>query len=308
MRPSNRRIPRAAPPRDVLEVHAEEAGEEAPPPVAPEPPSPRASRAVSLARSALGAAMAITVSTGVAWAARRYVMTSPRFALREVVVDDPVASRAAGAPAVHGQNGARPRTRAVLLSEAGIAMGENVFSIDLDRAKKKLLEDPWIADVTLARRLPATVLLHVEEREAAAIVALGDSYLVTRDGRVFKRVELGDPSDLPVITGIDPARVSTDREGVARTVVRALDLAADYRQSPLGARLSLEEIHTGEAESMTLVVGRGAITLRLGGPPFRRKLDRAARVITELERRGEKPDTILLDNDARPERVVARVK
>ncbi len=49
-------------------------------------------------------------------------------------------------------------------------------------------------------------------------------------------------------------------------------------------------------------------TLVLGGPPFRKKLEQAARVATELDHRGQKPDAILLDNDARPERVVARVR
>ena len=46
----------------------------------------------------------------------------------------------------------------------------------------------------------------------------------------------------------------------------------------------------------------------LGGPPFRRKLEQAARVVAELDRRGAKAETIMLDNDARPERVVVRMR
>ena len=59
---------------------------------------------------------------------------------------------------------------------------------------------------------------------------------------------------------------------------------------------------------VTLVVGKAATQLVLGGPPYRRKLDEAARVVLEIERRGNKADAIFLDNDARPNRVVARVK
>ena len=58
----------------------------------------------------------------------------------------------------------------------------------------------------------------------------------------------------------------------------------------------------------TLVVGRSATELVLGGPPFRRKLEQAARVVAELEKRGAKADTIMLDNDPRPERVVVRMR
>ena len=57
-----------------------------------------------------------------------------------------------------------------------------------------------------------------------------------------------------------------------------------------------------------IVVGRGAMQLVLGGPPFRRKLDQAARVVAELDKRGAKADSIMLDNDTRPERVVVRMR
>ena len=57
---------------------------------------------------------------------------------------------------------------------------------------------------------------------------------------------------------------------------------------------------------MTLVVGKNAVALHMGAPPYRRKLEQAIRVIAELDRRGAKPDSIMLDNEARPDRVVVR--
>jgi cell division protein FtsQ len=67
-------------------------------------------------------------------------------------------------------------------------------------------------------------------------------------------------------------------------------------------------VHVQEAGRFALVVGKGAIAMQLGAPPFHRKLDEAARVVAELERRGTKADEILLDNEAHPERVVVRVR
>jgi len=243
-------------------------------------------------RTAAGFALVATVSLAVAWGSRRYLMTSPRFSLEQVVM-----------------SGQKTRTKDALLARAGIKMGENVFSIDLDAARAKMLGDPYVKNAVLSRRLPDTIAIDIEERVPAAVVSLGsDAFLVTRDGETFKHLELGDPPDLPVITGLQPELAETDRDAFADAVRRALDVAVDYQQSSLGPKMPLEEIHFEPGDGISLEVGSPVTTLVLGGPPFRRKLDQAARVVSELERRGQKPDAVLLDNDARPERVVARVR
>jgi cell division protein FtsQ len=291
--PSNRRVSRPKLPPEMSQLEADapsdhelatDADASAKP---PKPPS----RLLVIARAVAGAALVVAVSISVAWAARHYVMTTPRFAVREI--------------AVTGQS---RRSVDDIATEAGIARGANVFTVDLDGARAKLLADPWISEAFLARRLPGTIFVQVTEREAAAIVALGDSYLATREGEIFKRLEPGDPADSPIITGLTPDAVAEDREGVARSIRRALDLAADYESSPLGTRAPLQEIHYSSDGAITIIVGKSALALNLGDPPFRKKLEQAARVLTELDRRGAKPDAIMLDNEARPERVVVRVR
>jgi len=205
-------------------------------------------------------------------------------------------------------NGAKRRTADEVETEAGIARGQNVFTVDLDRVRARLLNDPWIAEATLGRRLPGTILVQITEREAGAIVALTDSYLASRDGEIFKRLEPSDPTDLPIITGITSDQVAEDRDGVTAMIRRAQDLASDYEHGPLADRAPLEEIHLGREGSVSLVVGKDGVGIALGGPPFRRKLDEAARVFSELDRRGAKADTIMIDNEARPDRVVVRMR
>ena len=248
--PTNRRVSRPQLPPDIQELEdrrsslppfdegsIDEASLAPPPPKAP-------SRALTIARTVLGVALVIGVSGTVAWAARRYVMTTPRFAVSDIAV-----------------TGGSRRTADDIAAEAGIARGANVFTVDLDRARAKLLADPWISEATLARRLPGTILVQVTERDAGAIVALGDSYLSTRDGDVFKRLEPGDPSDLPIITGLAEGSIADDREAIARSIRRALDLASDYEHGPLATRAPLQEIHYGEAGAITLIVGKSALAL-----------------------------------------------
>lgn len=279
----NRKLAKVALP-DVLDdqpIREEE-------PDAPRPPP----RWLATLRTIAGFVLVASVSLGVAWGARRYLMTSPRFSLEQVVM-----------------SGQKTRTKDALLARANVKMGQNVLSIDLDGAKNKMLGDPYVKSATLARRLPDTILVDIEERVPAAMVALGDALLlVTRDGDAFKRVEVGDPTDLPVITGLAPELADTDREGFADKIRRALDVAVDYQQSTLATKMPLQEIHFEAGTGISLGVGSPVTSLVLGGPPFRRKLEQASRVALELERRGQKADAILLDNDARPERVVARVR
>ena len=250
------------------------------------------SRFLKIARTALGIALVVGIGGGVAWGARRYVKTSPRFAVNEI-----------------STTGGKHRSPDELAAIAGIAKGQNVFSVDLDRAKTRLLADPWIESAQLSRQLPATIFLRVVEREAAGLVATQDgSYLVTRDGSIIKRIEPGDPTDLVIVTGLTVQQIVDDREGSARTVKRSLELAGDYASSPLAQRSTLEEVHVEPSGELTLVVGKNGVVLRMGQAPYRKKLDQAMRVVAELDRRGAKPDTIMLDDEARENRVVVRIR
>ena len=290
MKAPNRRVARPKLPADLVEAIGIELPPEPEPEIADPPPTP-ASRVAAIARAAVGFALVVGLSVTAALAVRRYVTTTPRFAVREINV-----------------SGNARRTPDDVATQAGIAKGQNVFSLDLERARARLLADPWIREASIARRLPSTITVQVTERDAAAIVALGDSYLASRDGDVFKRLEPGDPTDLPVVTGLTPDAVADDRERAIRSIRRALDLAAEYERSSLAARAPLEEVHIAEGEALTLFVGKSAIALQLGVAPFHQKLEEAAKVLGELDRRGAKADAIMLDSEAHPERVVARVR
>ena len=269
-----------------------------PPPVSgdvvPEQPKKPAgeSRVLRVLRAVVGVVMVIAIGSGVVWGARHYVRTSPRFAVNEIIT-----------------SGGKRRGPEDIASIAGIAKGQNVFSIDLDVARRRLSADPWIESAELTRQLPGTISIRVVEREAAGVVAMAEgTYLVTRDGLVIKRIETSDPLDFHVVTGLPLKTLVEDREGATRTIRQALDLAYDYDRSPLAQRSPLQEVHVEPNGDMTLVVGKSGVTLRMGSGPYRKKLDQAARIVGELDRRGAKPETIMLDDEARPDRVVVRMR
>jgi cell division protein FtsQ len=284
MTPQNRRIPKTE------QLDSAPLNEDGTPPREPGPLA-RSSRVATFLRTLAGGALIVSLSGTLAWAVRRHIVQSPRFAVTDIVV-----------------RGQRQRSADALLEEAGLSKGVNVFTVDLDRARALLLSDPWISEAMLGRRLPGTLWVQVTERELGALVALRQTYLVSREGVIFKRFELGDPTDLPLVTGIDPNSVAEDREGAQATLRRALDLASDYGRTALGQRALLQEIHVTADGGFTLMVGKETFSLALGAPPFRKKLEEAGRVTAELDRRGTRAQAIMLDDEARPERVVVRTR
>jgi len=258
-----------------------------------EPPEPRGrwSGVLSVAGTVFGVILVCAISTGVAWVGRRYLLRSQRFSITEVEV--------------HGEE---HRDGAAIAAESGLTVGANIFSVDLDVARARLLGDPWIAEATVVRRLPGTLVVSVSERKPAALVALGDTFLATDDGTPFERMEPGDAIDLPLVTGVEPAALAQDRAGAVRTIRRAIELAAEFDHGPLAKRFPLQEIHVSPEGTFAIVAGHMATELVLGGPPFRRKLEQAARIVTELDRRGAKAEALLMDNDSRPDRVVVRMR
>ncbi len=263
-----------------------------PPPKAGGKPARRLGRVGRTLQLVAGVAIVLSASVGVAWGARRYVMQSPRFAVRTITVD-----------------GNHRRAPATIASEANLAVGQNIFAIDLAQAGALVTQDPWVEAATVTRKLPSTVSIVVVEREAAALAAIaGEVYLVTRDGDPFKKVVGDDPSDLPVVTGILPAQIANDRKGVVLAIRRALDVAEEIERAGISKRYPVEELHLEKDGSLVVTIGREGIALSLGQPPYRDKIEEGARILNEVARRKANASVIFLDNDAHPERVVVRMR
>jgi cell division protein FtsQ len=260
-----------------------------PPGAAPKRFEGRVSRGLQLVA---GAAVVVAASISVAWGARRYVTTSPRFAVRTVLVE-----------------GERRRSAGAVADAAGVAVGKNIFALDLAHAGQLLAQDPWIERATVTRKLPSTVAISVVEREAyAAAVINGELYLATRDGDLFKKLGEDDPSDLPVVTGITAEQIARDRAGVVLAVKRVLDVVEDFERTGIAKRYPVEELHLEKDGVLTVTIGKEAIALHLGMPPYRDKIEQASRVLNEVARRKANAQVIFLDNDAHPERVVVRMR
>jgi cell division protein FtsQ len=258
----------------------------------PPQPSRLAGSWLARFRLATGIIVVLTASVLVAWGLRRYLQSSPRFAIRTVQVAGNVR-----------------RTAHQLAQRAGAEVGKNIFAVDLQIAKQTVETDEWVEHATVSRDLPSTIRIEVTEREPRALALLGGRlFLVDGKGSPFKALKSGDPSDLPVVTGLDPEQVTRDREGATQRMRRVVDLLGDLERVGIARRYPVQEVHLEPDDSAVVTIGSDAILLQLGRPPYRAKVEKADRILLEVARRKAKPDVIFLDDDAHPERVVVRMR
>jgi cell division protein FtsQ len=239
-----------------------------------------------------GIIVVISASVLVAWGLRRYLRSSPRFALRTIVVD-----------------GVQRLTPHYVAKRGGLEAGLNIFTVDVDAAAAAIEADPWIEKASVAKDLPDTVTVTITEREARALATVaGQLYLVDSSGEIFKELREGDPVDMPVISGVTGDEIAKDREGVRRRMRRALDVVADLERAEIAERHPIQEVAVAPDLSTTVTIGRDGITLVFGPPPYRAKIAKAARILEELRYRKLSSAVLFLDNRAHPERVVVRMK
>jgi cell division protein FtsQ len=77
-----------------------------------------------------------------------------------------------------------------IIKLAGAKTGENLFKASLSQMKDKLLDDPYIKNARLRRKLPAEVAITVDERKEAAAVAYGSKYIIIDgEGMVLRKAD-----------------------------------------------------------------------------------------------------------------------
>jgi cell division protein FtsQ len=245
---------------------------------------------------------------GVAWRALVVVAVALGAVATGRIVERHVRSAKAFATASIEVEGAARLEHDEVMRAAGLALGQNVFEVSPEEARARLLQHAWVASAEVKRKLPASYRIQIVERQPVALLALDALYLVAEDGTAFKKVEEGDPVDLPVITGLDKVGAGSDRALSNSVLLSAVALLHDYREVGLFRREPIAEIHVEPDAGLSLYVGDDAMHVRLGARPYRQKLRRLRGVLDRLEKRHDDASYVYLDNQRRPDRVTVRLR
>jgi hypothetical protein len=198
----------------------------------------------------------------------------------------------------------------------GLAVGTNIFSVDLAAATRAMEEVPWVRHVRIARDLPDVVRVDVQEYEPAAAVQADGLLAVSRDGVVIRGASSVERLGLQVLTGFD--REALESGGEQQALLLALAILDGYREHKMNDRAPLDGLHvdwsSGEP-TWTAFLGDEAVTVTLGviaqsdlKKTLPDALERLRRVWDDIERRGARPRRIDVGNRQRPEWVAARLE
>jgi cell division septal protein FtsQ len=189
-----------------------------------------------------------------------------------------------------------------ILELAGLSGQRNIFALDTDVMRRRLMADAWIIEAHVDLELPRTVSIEVTERESAGWLYSGRLFQVDTDGLIIQEGQASE-IDGPLITGIEPVwpgDLATAAGDESRTVqldrVRtALDIAHWYRSQGLPRFDDLTEIHFDELVGFSLLTAEHGMEVRLGHDRFLERLERLRDVLRTLENRELGGRYVLLD-------------
>lgn len=181
-------------------------------------------------------------------------------------------------------------SESIVLDQAGIHKGDNIFAVNLSVARQRLLAYPWIDQADVIRDIPDGIRITIVEHKLLAIVDLGKRYLMNTNGKIFKHLS-GETDAVPVITGFSPEDIHVAgrhpmklETNPHKAVMNIVKLA----QRP-GGRISLtqiKEILVDREIGLTLQTDGPFKQIKLGYGKYEEKLDRMVEVSKFLEQKA----------------------
>lgn len=93
----------------------------------------------------------------------------------------------------------------------GVPMGSPIFSVDLAELRDRIAMIGWVKSVSVARRLPNRLEIHLVEREPAALWQNdGVMTLIDREGHPITSLDLGAYAHLPHVVGQGAQKAAAD--------------------------------------------------------------------------------------------------
>jgi cell division protein FtsQ len=183
-------------------------------------------------------------------------------------------------------DGLRYLARDHVLQVAGLSAGQDLFRVDLARARQALLLEPRIGDVRLERSWPRGIAMHVQERTPVLLVDHGVPWEIDSAGVLLPPLAAGVEADVPLVAGPHferwppGARLRTAEVDRALAWIRALS----DRDLQLGGQLS--EVDVSDPRTTGLTLMSGTRVLSAAWPPDRRTLSALRVVLADLKQRG----------------------
>ena len=194
-------------------------------------------------------------------------------------------------------------SRETILHTAGIAEGENIFSIDLPKVQEKLASLPQVEDSRIQRILPNKLVISIQERRPVAWVVPADTnngsfnfesaYLVDRRGILLKTKSLApEYLGLPLIIGVDTSNCQAGQPLEQDEVKSALDLIRASAEI-LQGRLQIQSIDVSKGYCL-VVTDKQRASITFSTDEIESQLHRLETVLSYCDKNNRELQTVNL--------------
>ncbi len=98
-------------------------------------------------------------------------------------------------------NGNNVVSEEIILNLSGISSDKNIFRYKLKDVEKSVLENPYVKNILIKRKLPNTLIVEVVEKEIGAVLKSGEKYCyIDREGNLIETIENIKDKNLNYIT------------------------------------------------------------------------------------------------------------
>jgi cell division protein FtsQ len=116
-------------------------------------------------------------------------------------------------------------TRAEVVRVAGLSSSTNVLWFDPENVERRLESDPWVANATVSRRLPATIRISVVERAPVAMIRDERGFTVLATDGVALSTMAADPAlpEIEIVAGSTSRWGNAQARAAAARAIAGLD-------------------------------------------------------------------------------------
>ena len=181
-----------------------------------------------------------------------------------------------------------------LCQQARVAPGMNLLAVNLGLVRKRLLAQPWIAEVSVRREFPNRLFIRVQEHHPLAVLQLDRSLLLDTAGQIFKIADTGETQGLPRIDGLGYGDLPVGSSQGSPALAAALTLLGAGQTLPGAMGKAIRRIRIDRETGLTFWGPPSAGAVIVGHGIYREKLHRLATVMDHLKERfpGQKMDRI----------------
>ncbi len=201
-----------------------------------------------------------------------------------------------------------------IVSLSSVKEGDNIFSLDFAAIRHRILKNPWVRDVSVERRLPDKVIIHVEEREPYALARINDRiFLVDKYGEPFKPLDPKEIFSAPVITGVELKLTSSETGAGALVDHEKMKVAISIvKMSKRGVRAlgfnNISQIDFPNGKNVVIYTADKAVPFVLDLEKYKKQFYRAEKILVQLYNSGQYSKVLSVNVGYGKDMALARLK